>query len=557
MRLQCGLLLGLVLLVGCTEQADTTESNQEEVYFLREVVTVQGDTPTSIKQSSFNAVRLNRQDDGTQTLRQRTLWWHQTGGDETLSTLRMDPERADDQALLAQLAGGFDVVLDKEGGAKDFRPVDPQAVATLAQRGPDAAATFAPRALNAGFRPLVLPDHPKVGQEFTQTEQSDSFGALSSHMRVTELTDEVALVDITVTGEGVHGGGQQVVRRRDGMPIEVQYELLREATAERPAASMQRIVNNMAHPPAMELGADAAAYRLNRDAAAATLAKPPFSVQTDDARLYYLVPEKAGELASWMLSQAALDKMEKGLMFALLDERYAARRSIVVGGKMPWPRSGSAPGQFSPFVLAQLHKVTLLDAAGRELPDLTLTPVYRKVMFADHFQIMEKDMDFPFRLPLQTRAAQLAGLETIRLDMRVETYTWAGSETVKVGDQPKDNPGARIAWTGPRRLTVEQDRTPSDVPTGMWTIAVPVDAQGQQIPSALFETSAYLEEKDPQHPQTVPPLDWSHRKLPMRQEMATLQPVAALQLRHYRWEQSPRQWTLPNARNMTPPAGQR
>ena len=562
MRLQCGLLLGLVLLVGCTEQADTkrigtAKADEDEVYFLREVITVQSDTPTSITQSSFNAVRLNRLDDGTQTLRQRTLWWHQTGGDETLSTLRMDPERADDQALLAQLAGGFDVVLDKDGGAKDFRPVDSPAAATLAQRGPDAAATFAPRALNAGLRPLVLPDDPKVGQEFSRAEQSDRFGALNSQMRVTELTDDVALVDIKVTGEGVHGGGQQVVRRRDGMPIEVQYELVREATADTPAASMQRIVNNMAHPPAMELGADAAAYRLNRDAAAATLGKPPFSVQTDDARLYYLVPEKEGELASWMLSQAALDKMEEGLMFALLDERYAARRSIVMGGKKPLPPSGSAPGQFSPFVLAELRKATLLDAAGRELPDLTPMPVYRKVMFVDHFQTMEKDMDFPFRLPLQTRAAQLAGLETIRLDMRVETYTWAGSETVQTGGQPKDNPAARIIWTGPRRLTVEQDRTPSEAPTGMWTIAVPMDAQGQQIPSAVFETSAYLEEKDPQHPQTVPPLDWSHRKLPMRQEMATLQPVAALQLRHYRWEQSPRRWTLPNARNMTPPAGQR
>jgi hypothetical protein len=558
MRLQCGLLLGLVLLVGCTEQAGTEKGNEEEVYFLREVVTVEGDTPTSVMQSSFSAVRLSRHEDGTQTLRQRTLWWRQTGGDEDLSKRGMDPERAEDQSLLALLASGFDLRFDKHGEAKNLRPVDKQAAAAVAQHRPDATAMVATRELNAGLRPVVLPDLPSVGQEFTRTEQSDRFGVLSSHMRVAELTDEVALVDMTVTGEGVSGGGQQVVRRRDGMPIEVQFELVRKATAERPATTMQRIVNNMAHPPAMELGADAARYRLNRDNAAESLARPPFSVQTDDARLYYLVREKEGELSSWMLSAAALDSMEKDLMFALMGELHASRPLIVMGGKMSLASSaGVAPGQSSPFVLAELRKVTLLDAAGRELPDLIPMPVYRKLMFTDHFQVMEKDIEFPFRLPLDTRAIQLAGLETIRLDMGVETYTWVGTETVKAGAQPKDNPGARITWTGPRRLTMEQDRTPSDVRTGMWTVAVPVDAQGRQIPSSVLDTGAYIEEKDPQHPQPVPPLDWSHRKLPLRQEIATLQPAAALQLRHYRWQQVPRQWTLRNARNVTPLGGQR
>ena len=508
---------------------------------------------TSLVQSSFNAIKVIKQRDGAQTMRQRTLWSRQTGGGHSSGTLSMDPDDADEKQVLALLASGFEVSLDKDGSLKDVRAVDQQAFATLLQRRPDAAALFAPREPNTGLRPLALPDRLSVGQEFARKDQSGSVGALSSRMRVTALTDEVALVDVQVEGDGVRGGGQQAIRRRDGMPIEMQFELVRDAKDGQPATTVRVGANNMAYPPYMELGADVTMYQLHRDGVREALANPPFSTPSDDAGMYRLLPEKEGELSSWMMSPAALDQIDENLMFAVIKDYNASRPLIAMGGKIP-DASPNGPGgdPLRPLVLAELHKATLLDASGRELPDLATTPVHRKIMFVDEYRTREKDTDFPFRLPLSTRAAQLTDLETIRLDVGVEAYAWSGSEAVPSGAQPADHGRLRITWTGPARVTFEQDRPPSDVRQGQWTVAVPMDAKGQQIPSAILETSAFVEENDPLRPPSLPPLDWTHRRMPMRQEIATAQPIAVLHLRHYHWEQVPRQWNLPNAKHMLP-----
>lgn len=550
MRLKCGLLLGLVLLVGCTKQADTEQANKEEIFFVRHVVTMDGGTRSSVAQSSFNAVLVTKQNDGAQTVRERILWSRQTGTGYSSGTLSMNPDDADEKQVLALLAGGVSATLDKDGSLRDVQAVDQQAYAALTQRRPEAAAMFGPQAPSTDLRPLTLPDSLSVGQEFTR-KNSSTFGVVTARMRVAALTDEVAMVDVTVEGDGVHGGGQQAIRRRDGMPIEMQVELVRDAKGDVPATTVQISAVNMAHPPEMEIGLDAGMYRLNRDVAREALAKPPFSAPSDDTNVYRRQPDKDGELAPWMMSTAILDQIDGHLLFGVIEERNASRPLIAMGGKMPGASSnGGGSDQLRPVVIAELRKATLLDASGRELPDLAAVLVHHKIMFMDEYRAMEKDTDFPFRLPLQTRAAQLTGLETIRLDVGVETYTWAGSETVNTGEQSKDRVGPRIMWTGPQRVTLEQARMPFGMPKGEWTIAVPLDAQGRQIPSASLETSAYLDEPDPQHPRTLPPLDWEHRRLPLRQEIATAQPIVALQLRHYHWEQVPREWQLRNARNM-------
>ncbi len=557
MRLQCGLLLGLVLLVGCTKQADTKQANKEEIFFVRHVVTMEGGTRTSVAQSSFNAILVTKQGDGAQTVRERILWSRQTGTGYSSGTLRMNPDDADEKLVLGLLAGGVSATLDKDGSVSNVHAVDQQAFTALVQRSPEAAALFGPRESSTDLRPVTLPDQLRVGQEFTRKNPS-TFGLLTARMRVTALTDDVAMVDVTVEGNGVHGGGQQAIRRRDGMPIEMQFELVRDAKDEAPAATVQISAVNMAHPPEMEIGADAGMYRLNRDVSREALAKPPFSAQSDDARLYYLQPDKEGELAPWMLSTAILDQIDEHLFFGVIEDSKASRPIIAMGGKMPAASpSGGGSDPLRPVVMAELRKAMLLDASGRELPDLATVPVHRKIMFMDEYRAKETDMDFPFRLPLQTRAAQLTGLETIRLDVAVEIYTWAGSETVKAGEQSKVRVGARITWTGPQRVTLEQAKVPFGMPKGEWTIAVPLDAEGRQIPSASLETSAYVDERDPQHPQTLPPLDWEHRRLPLRQEIAAAQPIVALQLRHYNWEQVPREWKLRNAKHMKEPVQQR
>ncbi|QEI06530.1 hypothetical protein FXN63_12330 [Pigmentiphaga aceris] len=571
MRLKCVVLLGLVLLAGCSKQAVDSQAGvgtpgKEEIYFVMQVITVDtGTVHIPITQRSFSGITVSKQSDGTQTMHQRTLWSRQVGNGSTSGTLGMDPDDTDGKQVLALLASGFNVTVDKDGGVKEIRAVDQQAFSALVQRRPEAAAMFTPQSSNAGLRPIALPDRLSVGQEFTRQDHAGSAGAVGARMRVTALTDDVAVVDVQVEGEGVSGGGQQAIRRQDGMPIEMQFELRREAKDGQPASTVRLSAINMAQPPELEIEADANMYRINTDFAKEAFAKPPFSAPSDDASLYRLITEKEGELAPWMLSPAALDQIDKHIYFGALDEHNTSRPVIAIGGKLPAVSSkevgneganGSDADRFGPFVMAQLHKATLLDAAGRELPGLTTVPVHAKIMFMDEYRKTELDADFPFRLPLQTRAEQLTSLETLRLDIGVEAYTWAGSETVKVGAQSKDNAQVRIKWTGPQRVTLEQNRTPFGTRQGKWTVAVPVDAEGRQIPSAIIEMASYLDNSDSPRQEDLPPLSWSHRTLPINQDIAASQPIAALQLRHYNWEQLQRQWNLRNARNVPEPGKQ-
>ncbi|QEI06529.1 hypothetical protein FXN63_12325 [Pigmentiphaga aceris] len=553
MRLRCGLLVGLVLLLGCTKQADSEQAsgkqaNKEEIYFVRQLTTVKhGGRGMPVAQSSFSGITVSKQSDGALTTRQRTLWSWQAGGGSASGTLSLNPNDADDKQVLALLGSGFEASLNKDGSLKTLKAVDQSAFDSLVQAKPEAAAIFTSRdsSLTSGVMPLTLPEQVRVGQEFVRQEQSGKFGTLSSRMRVTALTDEVALVDIELSGGGVQGGGQQAIRRRDGMPIELQFELTREADDKQPAISMQLTANNMAYSNYMTIGADATLYKTHRQALQRMLAKPPFSAQSDDPKVYRLQPASEADMPSWMLSTAALDAIEKGLSFGLDKDHNAHRPLIVLKGKMP----GSSPASFrdaptQPLLLAELRKATLMDASGRELPDLATIPTHRKILFMDSYRSTELDIDFPFRLPLQTRAAQLTELDTIRLDVGVETYALSGTETLKVGAQSKDNAQLRIEWLGPQRVTLAQTRGHMQTSKGTWTVAVPLDADGKQIPSAALLASAFVDQDDPQRPYVHAPLDWELRNVSSDSHIATAQPIAALQLRHYAWEQVPRQWNI-------------
>jgi hypothetical protein len=75
---------------------------------------------------------------------------------------------------------------------------------------------------------------------------------------------------------------------------------------------------------------------------------------------------------------------------------------------------------------------------------------------------------------------------------------------------------------------------------GLWTVAVPLDAQGKEIPArqlsvlplVIREVSA-LDEL---------PLAWECRVVPYRVEIATQAPIHQVQLRHYLWTLEPRMW---------------
>ena len=540
MRWQWGPVLGLVCLAGCA-----VPPPQEDVYFVRQSVTVEG-RPPGLHQSGFHAVTVSRGEDGTQTVRKRTLWSKQTGGGRTSGTLTLDPADADERPQLALLASGFDVTLDKEGRALGMRAVDQQAFAAIAERRPELAQAFTPREDIADMRPLRLPDRLSVGHEVVREDTTPGLGRLTSRLRVSAVTDEAAVVDVQVHGRGVHGKGRQAIRRSDGMPIEMRLEMVTEALDGRPGTLVRFGATNMAYEPDLHTALDPETSLHHRDSTLQQLASPPFSAPADDAGVYQVAPEKEGQLAEWMLPEQALEDIEQSLLFAAVPDADGHRPWLAIGGEF----GGRSP-ELAPMVLTKLRTVTLLDASGRPLPDVAPELALRRLMLVDRHRVRENDPMFPFRLPLNTTAAQLQGLETIRMEVDVEAYEWVGTEGVKAGAQSQRNPAARILWTSAQRLSIDQATPARAVREGLWTLAVPVDAEGREIPAAQLMAPGFSAHETASEANANEPLAWELRTLPMRNDIATAQPIAGLQLRHYRWKQVPRQWVLRNARNLT------
>jgi len=546
MRWQWGPVLGLVCLAGCA-----VSPPQEDVYFVRQSVTVEGH-PSGLNQSGFHAVTLSPGDDGSQTVRKRTLWSKQTVSGRTSGTLTLDPANADEQQHLALLASGFEVTVDKEGRAQDMRAVDQKAFAAMAERRPELAQAFTPRENIADMRPLRLPDHLSVGHEVVREETTPRLGRLTSRLRVSAVTDEAAVVDVQVEGRGVHGKGRQAIRRRDGMPIEMRLELVTDASDGRPGTTVRFGATNMAHGPDLQSVLDPETYLHHRDSTLQQLASPPFSAPSDDAAVYQLAAEKEGQLAEWMLPEQALEGIETSLLFAAIPDAEGHRPWLAIGGQFGARSSEDvAAGILPPMVLTQLRSVALLDASGRALPDVAPQLALRRLMWVESHRVRENDPLFPFRLPLQTTAAQLQGLETIRMEVDVEAYEWVGTEGVKAGAHSQRNPAARILWTSAQRLSIDQAIPARAVREGLWTLAVPVDAEGREIPAAQLVAPGFSAQGTASGADANEPLAWELSTLPLRNDIATAQPMAGLQLRHYRWKQVPRQWTFRNARNMT------
>ncbi len=543
MSLLRGLCLGVVLLSGTA-----AAQPREEVYFISHAFGVEDPADSDVQQRMFTGVGV----EAGRQLRTRLLWSSLRSGNLRRSTVQLDPGKHDDQALIRVLQAGFQMPL-VPGAAPALESRDLAAWQALLKRAPGSALTLATAEQAIGLRPLALPATLRLGQTLVERTPTGSVGALTRHMRVVALTDAEVVLDIQLDGEQLRGRGRQAVRRSDGMPLDGRFSFTRQDRADGLATTTHRLrVVNVAAAGSLAMIADVHDDVVIVDPGEDMLRRPPFSAPSSDPADYGLDPLADGALLPWMLDADALPRIETRLLFATEHSDDAPRPLLritadvrapreVRGGPDARGRADDAPR----IILARPRSVALLDRNGQPLPQLQAQPVLSWWILGDHTDVAESDLGFPLRLPIGLPAAQLQALDTLRIQVDVETHAWDGIETVARGAQSRRNPNIHIDWTSAQRITAVQQATPPTQTQGMWTTLVPLDTDGREVPAAqlmLGQGSGM-----PRAEGEEAPLDWELGRLPGRQEVAAARPVAAVKLRHYRWQAQPRQWDFQDA----------
>lgn len=400
---------------------------------------------------------------------------------------------------------------------------------------------------------MALPATLRVGQQLEQRNEPPGQGEITTRQWVRVLTDDVAVLDLEVRGTHVQGEGRQAVRRSDGMPLDMRMQLSHSARDGMPASTRTLRLLKLGEEVDMDIAMDTDIHQSYLQALRQMLASPPYSTPSSDPQDYQRQPIAEGTLEPWMLSQQALQRFEQTLIFAVVDEQGRARPRIALGGEVGPRQPGSGEGHWSPQLLSGTIKAAVLkDADNQNISTLPTQVSAARLLAAEYWRSNEDEVGFPFRVPLDATAAQLQAIQTVQLHADVDVYQWGGSETVAQGTQSTDNPLLRVVWTSPRRVSVQQPRPAAGVRQAQWTVAVAVDAQGQQIPIASISFGHLLHAPGASADSDALPLSWENQQAGWRQEIASAQPIVALKLLHYRWQLQPRQWTLRNARTLQP-----
>lgn len=545
-----GPLLGIFFISGISgisAAAAPPSRPVEAVYVIRQQVSVDGSEMPALRKRMLSGVTL----EPGRSLRTRLLWSAPIGSGAGQSALALDPDNPDAQALLEVMAAGIDMRLDDQGGVTEVRSVAPQAWQTLTARQPYLAQVLTSSEQSLGLRPRRLPASLAVGQHIVQHDATQGLGAIVWRMQVRAVTADAVVLDTTVEGDTLRGTGRQALRRADGMPLEARFEFHVAAGKSGTPASTHRLhLADLAEIATLDVLSDEDGPSVH-DATDEALRHPPFSAPSHDPADYVVDTQVDGELEPWMLDAAALPDIESSLLFGLRRDARASRPLLRLEGEMRSARDIAGNDDTAPprVVSVRLRGVELLDRTGQALPRLRAVPVPHTWMLMENYQIGENDLEFPLRLPLDTRAAELDALDTLRATVDVEAYQWDGSEALAQGQPSQRNAHARIVWTSAQRATLLQDLPPPAQTRGVWTTAVPVDAAGRPIAAAtqiVGRAAGTGTVKGSERP-----LSWELDRLPLRLEIATAQPIAALKLRHYRWETVSRQWVFQNASTLT------
>lgn len=512
----------------------------DDIYFIDQQTTVAGGPAGGVDLQLLVAMGLQSEGRGGQRLRVRQLWSRVSGGGHSQDTLTLDPAYPDEEALIRVLRSGFEASLDRNGRVRDFGPVDPEGWKALVEHNPRASTLMETMRQATGMTPHALPRTLRVGQRWSVREDVPGFGQVQWERTVVQLEQDQVLVDVHAHGPTLELRGRQALLRADGMPIEAWLELSAPETAEAPATRSRIYLVNLQYLQGLDLDWDPSYDTIVEE----HMQRPPFSGSAADAEPHLALDTLAeGELLPWMSSIADIDAIDRSLVFRFDEDSGTPRPLLRIGGQLSRP---VAYGEWARAVETRLQGVALLDRDGRELPGLEVLPVRRfpGAVVGGQLDLTERQVHFPFRLPPGTPAAALESLDRIRLDVDVTVYEWAGSETVTAGTATSADGRLAIDWSG-RRATVSGDMAGAQ---GIWTVAIALGADGAPIPYQDVMLQPFVPGTEPGPGSRR--LAWERTRRPGRIELAAAQPIAALQLRQYRWGPVRRQWEFRNIGTM-------
>jgi hypothetical protein len=515
------------------------------VYYVRHAVSSGPDAGEETTLSGYYEAALQPASRAGSQLRILPIWSQRRDAAGHASYLMdLDPLDAADAAQLAVLEKGFSAEATRSGEFGALRAADQSAWSALSRKSPGAAEALLSRQQAAGLRPVRLPAAVAVGDVVAGTLRIEPHGNVETALRVIEVTPEAVLMELSVAGPGAQGDGRLVVARGDGMPIELRMEVRYAASKGLPASLHRVHLADTGHDPMLQMSEDVESYVSYVEQVNHTLQRPPFSGAAPDPSAYTHRAAVLGELEDYMVGAASLPTLMPYMGSFWIPAEGGAGRWLAIGARSSLERDPAArQGQHERILMTRLHGVAMLDADGAEIAGLPTKRVTPTLFFPEKYVATQNEVSFPFHLPLGAPRDVLGRIEAVRMSVDAEVYAFETTEILQPGERSALNPDITLLRPAAHRATLLQGRQSWKAKTGLYSVVVPLDEEGNVLPSEQM-IIAPLKPAEPTRLAQVP-LAWENGSLPMRTEIATARPIAKLQVRHYRWSSVPTTWTFP------------
>ena len=515
------------------------------VYYVRHTVSSGPDAGDEQTLSSYYEAMLQPAARGGAQLLLTPIWSQQVDAAGHSSYLMdLDSNDATEAAQLAVLGEGFSAEVSRSGETGALRATNQSAWSALSRKSSDTAKALLLRNQAPGLRPVRLPASVAVGDVVAGTQRIAPHGSVEMKLRVIEVTADAVLMELSVAGPGAQGDGRLVVARGDGMPIELRMEV-RYAAGKGLPASVHRVhLADTGHDPMLQMSDDVESYVSYAEQVNQTLQRPPFSGVAPDPSAYTHRAAAVGQLEDYMVGAASLPTLMPYLGSFWIPAESGTGRWLAIGARSSLERDPSAgQREHERILMSRLHGVAMLDADGAEIAELQTKRVTPTLFFPEKYSATQNEVSFPFHLPLGAPREVLGRIEAVRMSVDAEVYAFETTEILQPGERSALNPDITLLQPAPHRATLLQGRQSWKAKTGLYSVVVPLDEEGNVLPSEQM-TIAPLKPAQPTQLAQVP-LAWENARLPMRTEIATARPIAKLQVRHYRWSSVPTTWTFP------------
>lgn len=515
------------------------------VYYVSHTISSEAAEDGEVSNIGYYRADLHASRRGSAQLELAPLWTRQVDASGVTRYL-LDLQPGTDDEVLDVLTDGFAAPLTKDGEPGPLRAIDQNAWSVLTKASPNEAGALLATYQAPGLRPVPLPASVAVGDRISGWQRIEPYGALKTTLRVIEVTDTAVLMGMTLdgAGAGAHGEGRLVVQRVDGMPIELRMEVNLPGSKGQPATRHRVHLADMRHDLMLQMADEVESYVSYVEQINQQLARPPFSAPSPASSAYTHHPAPLGALEDYMVGAEVLPALAPHMGSLWIPAETGSGRWLAIGARMPASTpAGARRSEHEPMLMSRLHTVELLDAQAAPIIGLESRLVTPTLFLSERYSAAQNELSFPFHLPLGASRALLGQVEAVRMSVDAEVYAFDTSETLEAGALATRNPDATLLRPSAHRVTLVQGRQTWKQKTGLYTVVVPLDVDGNLMPSEQISV-APLKPAQPTRLAELP-LAWENSTLPIRTEIATPGPIARLQVRHYRWTSIPVQWTFP------------